>query len=134
MSNLADLPPDARASVDAAIRAASAASAASAVRLLLIRGVTSNGRPFRPGDWSERLAGALAFSTQQMERAPRGIRIGYSRFARPTIVDGVKCVVLDERLRDVEPRAFDFALNFARDNDLPVEEIAALPGIPPGRG
>ena len=40
---------------------------------------------------------------------------------------GVKCVVVDERLREVERMAFDFVMNFARDNDLQVYEGCSLP-------
>jgi hypothetical protein len=38
------------------------------------------------------------------------------------VIDGVKCVLLDERLREVERMAFDFVINFARDNGLTVYE------------
>lgn len=44
--------------------------------------------------------------------------LGYSPYVRPMIIGNVKCVVLDSRLRELEPYAFDFVLNFARDNDL----------------
>jgi hypothetical protein len=53
--------------------------------------------------------------------------LGYSPYVRPLTVGNVKCVVVDERLREIEPLAFDFALNFARDNDLPVTEGCSLP-------
>jgi hypothetical protein len=43
------------------------------------------------------------------------------------LVGVVKCVVVDERLRDLEPMAFDFVMNFARDNDLPVYEGCTMP-------
>lgn len=39
----------------------------------------------------------------------------------------MKCVVLDERLRDLERMAFDFVLNFGRDNDLVISEARLLP-------
>jgi len=38
----------------------------------------------------------------------------------PRIVAGVKGVVVSEALRELEPMAWDFVLNFARDNDLVV--------------
>jgi len=49
---------------------------------------------------------------------------------RPTLVGGVKCVVLDERLRELERMAFDFVMSFARDNDLQVFEACSLPDAP----
>ena len=36
--------------------------------------------------------------------------------------DGVKCVVVDVRLKDIEPMAYNFLMNFARDNELQVRE------------
>jgi hypothetical protein len=57
----------------------------------------------------------------------RDAYIGYSPYVRPTVVGGVKCVVVDERLRELERMAFDFVMSFARDNDLPVYEACSLP-------
>jgi hypothetical protein len=42
----------------------------------------------------------------------------------PRVVDGVKCVIVNEALRDLEPMALDFALHFARDNHLLIGELA----------
>ena len=38
----------------------------------------------------------------------------------PRFVAGVKGVIVDPALRDREPMAWDFVMNFARDNDLVV--------------
>ena len=40
----------------------------------------------------------------------------------PRVVDGVKCVIVNEALRDLEPMAWDFVMHFARDNALQVQE------------
>jgi hypothetical protein len=40
----------------------------------------------------------------------------------PRFVGAVKGVVVDPRLRELEPMAWDFVMNFARDNDLVVIE------------
>jgi hypothetical protein len=40
----------------------------------------------------------------------------------PRVVDGVKCVIVNEALRGIEPMAWDFVMNFARDNELRVVE------------
>jgi hypothetical protein len=56
--------------------------------------------------------------------------IGYSPYVRPETIGGVKCVVVDERLKDVELMAFSFVMNFARDNELPVTEGCVLPEAP----
>lgn len=43
------------------------------------------------------------------------------------LVGGVKCVVVDERLKELELMGFNFVMNFARDNDLPVYEGCTVP-------
>jgi hypothetical protein len=59
--------------------------------------------------------------------------LGYSPYVRPVTVGGVKCVVVDERLKDIEPLALAFALNFAKDNELSVYEGCTLPEAPAGK-
>jgi hypothetical protein len=44
----------------------------------------------------------------------------------------VKCVVAHRDLRDAEPMAWDFVMNFARDNDLQTLEACLLPEPLPG--
>lgn len=81
----------------------------------VIRGVTLDGKPFRPSDWAERLCGVMsAFGSDG--------RMQYSPYVQPITSDGVKCVVVDIRLRDLEPMAHNFLLNFAKDNDLEVRQ------------
>ena len=58
-----------------------------------------------------------------------GAYIGYSPYCVPRVVEGVKCVIVNEALRDIEPMAWDFVMNFARDNELCVVEIGAPPAI-----
>jgi len=99
-----------------------AAMSAAQPRLFKIQGITREGKPFRPSDWAERLAGAL--SSFQPAGAGIGAHIGYSPYCVPRVVGGVKCVVVDEALRSLEPMALDFVMNFARDNNLVTSEIA----------
>jgi len=91
-------------------------------RQFFIQGVTQQGRTFRPSDWAERLAGAM--SSFRPAGSARGIAayIGYSPYCVPQLIDGVKCVLVNEALRDIEPMAWDFVMNFARDNDLLVAD------------
>jgi hypothetical protein len=82
---------------------------------LVIRGVTLAGRPFRPSDWAERLCGVMsAFGSDG--------RMQYSPYVYPVRSGGVKCVVVDARLREIEPMAYSFLLNFAKDNELEVRQ------------
>lgn len=79
----------------------------------IIVGVTANGTRFRPSDWAERLAGIMsAFGSER--------RMAYSPYAQPGMIDGQKCVYVDCRIYDVEPKAYHFLRNFARDNHLKV--------------
>jgi Protein of unknown function (DUF3579) len=105
-------------------------------REFFIHGVTASGHTFRPSDWAERLCGVMSCCRPGGIATGRDAYIGYSPFVRPTLVGGVKCVVLDERLRELERMAFDFVMNFARDNDLQVYEGCSLPesATPPAVG
>jgi hypothetical protein len=100
----------------------------SKFRQFFVHGITSDGRAFRPSDWAERLAGVLSCYRPGGIASGRDAFIGYSPYVRPMVIDGVKCVLVDERLRDVERMAFDFVMNFAKDNGLPVYEG----GVPDG--
>ena len=95
-------------------------------RRVLIRGVTRQGRTFRPSDWAERLAGAMSSFRPDGSVGGIGARIGYSPLCVPRVVDGVSSVIVDETLREIEPMAWDFVMNFARDNELQFEELPLL--------
>jgi len=86
----------------------------------VIRGVTLAGKPFRPSDWAERLCGVMsAFGSDG--------RMLYSPYVYPITSGGTKCVVVDVRLKEIEPMAYNFLLNFARDNELEVRPGRAAP-------
>jgi len=93
---------------------------------VFIQGVTREGRTFRPSDWAERLSGVM--SSFRPGGAQPGSHLNYSPWCIPTVIDGVKCVIVNRALRDYEPMAWDFVMNFARDNDLQLSE-----GEPPLR-
>ena len=101
-------------------------------RQFIINGITSDGQVFRPSDWAERLAGAMSCFRPDGVRGGIGAFIGYSPLCVPRQIDGVKCVLVDETLREIEPMAWDFVMNFARDNRLQLVEANAgkLPGVP----
>ena len=99
-----------------------------AAREFIIQGITKDGRTFRPSDWAERLAGAMScFRPGAAGKPGIGAFIGYSPYCVPTTVGHVKAVIVNEALRDIEPMAWDFVVNFARDNDLQMGEVCALP-------
>ena len=92
---------------------------------IVIHGVTHTGKAFRPSDWAERLAGI--YST-----FGRDNRMNYSPLVQPVLRDGVRCVVIRRALERADPGAFEFLMEFARDNDLDVTEgrQALRPGDP----
>ena len=92
-------------------------------RQYYIRGLTQDGRTFRPSDWAERLAGAMSSFRPGGSAGGISAFIGYSPYCVPRVVDGVKCVIVNEALKGIEPMAWDFVMNFARDNGLPVVEV-----------
>jgi len=91
-------------------------------REVFILGTTLEGRPFRPSDWAERLAGALSSFRPGSRVGGPGAHIGYSPYCVPNVLDGVKCVIVNEALRGLAPMAWDFVMNFARDNRLRMVE------------
>ncbi|MBK9133858.1 MAG: DUF3579 domain-containing protein [Betaproteobacteria bacterium] len=101
-------------------------------RQFYIHGITNAGKVFRPSDWAERLAGAMSSFRPGARPGAGGIGayIGYSPYCVPQVIDHVRCVLVNEALRDIEPMAWDFVMNFARDNDLPVSEVCVLPEAP----
>ena len=95
---------------------------------VFIQGITHDGKTFRPSDWADRLCGVMS---QFRPGGPRlGSHLTYSPWCVPTVINGVKCVVVNVELRDVEPMAWDFVLNFARDNHLQTVDACLLPDPP----
>jgi hypothetical protein len=107
-------------------------STAPKPREFFIQGITRTGKTFRPSDWSERLAGALSSFRPKSGHHGSGIgaHIGYSPYCVPRVIDNIKCVIVNEALRDLEPMAWDFVMNFARDNELQVVEACLVPEPP----
>ena len=86
-------------------------TAADAIVEFIIQGVTLDGKPFRPSDWAERLCGVMsAFGGDH--------RMQYSPYVHPVTSSGVRCVVVDIRLEEIEPMAYRFLLGFAKENEL----------------
>jgi Protein of unknown function (DUF3579) len=116
--------------VQRAVSAALRLMTVSKPRQVFIQGVTKEGRTFRPSDWAERLAGAMSSFRPGGSVGGPGAHIGYSPYCVPRVINGVKCVIVNEALRDIEPMAWDFVMNFARDNELQVAEACLLGGGP----
>ena len=87
------------------------AAAGAAIAEFVIEGITLDGKAFRPSDWAERLCGVMAaFGGYN--------RMEYSPYVHPVTAAGLRCVVVDVRLEELEPMAYRFLLSFAKDNEL----------------
>jgi uncharacterized protein DUF3579 len=88
------------------------------IQSFIIVGVTTGGKTFRPSDWADRLCGVMsAFGADN--------RMTYSPYVRPGCsLKGDKTVLVDARIHDIEPLAYNFLVNFAKDNDLQVDYLA----------
>jgi len=78
---------------------------------LLILGITTENRPFRPSDWTERICGIIA------NYDSRG-RWAYSELAQPIIHEGKVGVKIKTTLAEVNPSAYQFIMDFAQNNHL----------------
>jgi hypothetical protein len=89
-----------------------------------ILGITNGGKTFRPSDWAERLCGAMSCFRPQ---GGRDAHLRYSPYVRPTVVNKLKAVVVNRALQKVEPLAYHFVVDFAKDNDLQVVDACYVP-------
>ncbi len=78
----------------------------------------ADGRRFRPSDWIERISA-------NMGEFGRDHRLHYAKTVHPQIIDGEKCLVVDGRLQQENPSAYEYILSFARDNGLRYRSISA---------
>ena len=78
---------------------------------IVIQGVTESGKAFRPSDWAERLCGMMSVFSEDRH-------LSYSPFLKPVMIAGLRCVVVDCKLEEMDPAAFRFLMGFARDNEL----------------
>jgi hypothetical protein len=87
------------------------------IESFIIIGATKEGKTFRPSDWADRLCGIM--STLGNDN-----RIKYSQFVRPGCsLTGQKTVIVDARLHKANPLAYQYVVDFAKDNNLQVEQI-----------
>ena len=78
---------------------------------IVIQGITETGLAFRPSDWAERLCGMMSVFGEDHH-------LSYSPYLKPIMANGMRCVVVDRQLEQMDPAAFGFLIGFARDNEL----------------
>ena len=82
---------------------------------IIIKGITTDGRKFRPSDWAQRLTTAVATPGP-------GRRIRFHPKVKMATIEGVNAVVIDASLAEEEPLLYEFLLGFARNNELQITE------------
>lgn len=85
----------------------------------LIKGQTADGRKFRPSDWCDRLVGSIALYAREESDLYNEITDSVCLTDR----DGFKGLVMDNKLKKIEPMLFRFLKSFAEDNKLKIEVL-----------
>jgi len=78
---------------------------------IIIQGLTRAGKPFRPSDWVDRMC-----STYATFGADRKLK--YSPYLKPRVVEGVRCLAVDLKLKDINPDGYAQLMHFASENNL----------------
>src|SRR3569832_2952925 len=85
---------------------------------LVIEGIREDGSRFRPSDWIERISAPLAtFGPEH--------RLRYARGVQPKVINGQKCLVVDDQLREEDPAAYKYVLAIAKANKLRIKHLPA---------
>lgn len=87
------------------------ASTMNANKEIIIQGLTRAGKPFRPSDWVDRMC-----STYASFGPDRKLR--YSPYLKPRVINGVRCLAVDAKLKDVNPEGYAQLMHFAEENQL----------------
>jgi len=82
---------------------------------IIIEGLTRAGKPFRPSDWVDRMC-----STYATFGADRKLR--YSPYLKPRLLNGVRCLAVDLRLKDINPEGYAQLMHFAEENNLNIKD------------
>lgn len=84
---------------------------------IIIEGLTKAGKPFRPSDWVDRMCSQYA--TFGPDR-----KLRYSPYLKPRVINGVRCLVVDLKLREVNPEGYAQLKHFADENQLGIKDGA----------
>lgn len=103
---------------------------------IIVESVTLEGRKFRPSDWIDRLCDSLT-TYGEGRRVARASYRGHERRARhipflwAQMIDGAKCLVVNLKLREANPPAYNFIMDFVKDNQLRSRQCRLLECVPP---
>ncbi|ADI30800.1 DUF3579 domain-containing protein [Methylotenera versatilis] len=80
---------------------------------IIIEGNTRAGKPFRPSDWVDRMCSTYATFGEDR-------KLRYSPYLKPKVVNGVRCLAVDLKLKTVNPEGYAQLMHFADENQLNV--------------
>ena len=84
---------------------------------IIIQGLTRAGKPFRPSDWVDRMC-----STYASFGPDRKLR--YSPYLKPRVINGMRCLAVNTKLKDVNPEGYAQLMHFAEENQLNIIDDA----------
>ena len=84
---------------------------------IIIEGNTRAGKPFRPSDWVDRMCSTYATFGEDR-------KLKYSPYLKPKVVNGVRCLAVDLKLKTVNPEGYAQLMHFADENELNVLDSA----------
>ena len=80
---------------------------------IIIEGNTRAGKPFRPSDWVDRMCSTYATFGEDR-------KLRYSPYLKPKVVNVVRCLAVDLKLKTVNPEGYAQLMHFADENQLNV--------------
>ena len=78
---------------------------------IIIEGNTREGKAFRPSDWVDRMCSTYATFGEDR-------KLKYSPYLKPKVVNGVRCLAVDLKLKTVNPDGYAQLMHFADENQL----------------
>jgi hypothetical protein len=80
---------------------------------IIIQSNTRAGKPFRPSDWVDRMCSSYASFGEDR-------KLKYSPYLKPKVMDGIRCLAVDLKLKTVNPDGYAQLMHFAEENQLNV--------------
>lgn len=83
---------------------------------IIIQGVTLAGKQFRPSDWVDRMCSTFATFGDDK-------KLRYSPYLRPEMLNGVRCLAVDLKLKASNPEGFEQLMEFVEENQLSITDV-----------
>lgn len=80
---------------------------------IIIEGNTRAGKAFRPSDWVDRMCSTYATFGEDR-------KLRYSPYLKPKVLNNVRCLAVDVKLKSVNPEGYAQLMHFAEENNLSI--------------